>query len=141
LHGSVGYIDARLTDFDGTGQFDGNHLPNSPGYTVNIGTRFTQPLSAATNAVARIDFNRAGREYFSEDNVINQPAYNTVDAQLGFEFERWSASLFGRNILSTRYVTSAFSRNISPLLFVPLNIDPYYTAVGAQYGVELKYRF
>jgi len=141
LHASAGYADARLTDFNGTGLFDDNHLPNAPEYTINVGTRYQHPLREGMDALLRLDVNRIGTTYFAEDNVIYQPPYTTVDAQVGLEGERWSASLWAKNLLSEDYAVSAFARFIAPVLLVPLERDPYQIAPGALYGVELRYRF
>ena len=141
LHASAGYADARMQDFDGSGLFDDNRLPNAPEYTTNIGTRYSHPVRSDLNMLFRLDWNRAGQTFFAEDNLIRQPSYDTVDAQLGLETEQWSVSLWGRNVLDEDYVVSAFARSISPILLGTLGIDPYQIAPGPQYGVELRYRF
>jgi outer membrane receptor protein involved in Fe transport len=51
------------------------------------------------------------------------------------------AMLWGRNVFDEHYVTSAYSRFISPLIFGALGVDPLQIAPGAQYGVELRWRF
>jgi iron complex outermembrane receptor protein len=141
LHASAGYADARLTDFNGTGLFDDNHLPNAPEYTINVGTRYQHGLRPGLDALLRLDVNRIGTTYFAEDNLIYQPSYTTVDAQVGLEGERWSASVWAKNLFSEDYAVSAFARDIAPVLLVPLELDPYQIAPGALYGVELRYRF
>lgn len=141
LHAAGGYSDATIRDFDGTDTFRGNTLPNAPDYTLNVGTRYSRKLWGDLGLLARMDVNFIGRTYFAEDNLISQPDYHTVDAMLGLETSRWSASLWGRNIFSENYAVSAFARSISPLLFGQLGVDPYQIAPGAQYGVAVSFKF
>lgn len=138
---AYGYTDGTFTDFNGTGVNDGNRLPNAPRDGLNAGVRYEHPLTAATSLLTRVDFNRTGRIYFAEDNAVYQPSYSTVDAQLGLQGERWTATLWGKNVFDKRFVTSAYSRAISPLIFGTLGIDPFQIDPGAQYGLDLRWRF
>jgi outer membrane receptor protein involved in Fe transport len=91
--------------------------------------------------VARLDYLRTGTTYFGEDNLMYQPEYQTVDARLGLQWEKWEVALWGRNIFDEPYAVSAFSRGISPLIYGSLNVDLYTIAPGAMYGVEGRWRF
>jgi iron complex outermembrane receptor protein len=136
-----GYTDATFTDFNGTGLNDGNRLPNAPRYGTTAAVRYERPLAAGLTLISRVDYHRTGTIYFAEDNLVYQPSYDTVDAQISVEGDRWMAMLWGRNVFDEHYVTSAYSRFISPLIFGALGVDPLQIAPGAQYGVELRWRF
>jgi iron complex outermembrane recepter protein len=138
---AYGYTDGTFTNFNGTGLNDGNRLPNSPRNGLSAGTRYEQPLNAQISLVTRVDFSRTGQLYFAEDNAVYQPSYSTVDLQLGLQGMNWSATLWGKNVLDKRFVTSAYSRAISPLIFGTLGIDPFQIDPGAQYGLDLRWRF
>lgn len=138
---AYGHTDGTFTNFNGTGLNDGNRLPNAPRDGLSAGARYEYPLTALASLVMRLDFNRTGQIYFAEDNAVYQPAYSTVDAQLGLQGERWTATLWGKNIFDKRFVTSAYSRAISPLIFGTLGIDPFQIDPGAQYGLDLRWRF
>lgn len=136
-----GYTDGEFTDFNGTGLYDGNALPNTPKYGFNAGLRHEIPLSAETSIVTRLDYHKLGTTYFAEDNLVFQPPYDTIDAQIGLVGERWAVTLWGKNVTDEHYVTSAYSRNISPLIFGATQVDPFQIAPGRQYGIELRWGF
>ncbi len=141
LSASYGYNDAEFTDFNGTGLFDGNKLPNSPESTLNLGVRYAHPLGSNRDLVTRLDYRRTGKIYYAEDNIIYQPAFDTVDALLSLESEQWTLSLWGKNIFDENYVNSSFSRLVSPLIFGTLGVDIIQINEGRRYGVDLSWRF
>ena len=141
LSASYGYADAEFTDFNGTGLFDGNKLPNAPNSTLNLGARYAHPLTSNLDLVTRLDYRRTGKIYYAEDNIIYQPAFDTVDARIFIEGEHWTVSLWGKNVFDERYVTSAFSRLVSPLIFGTLGVDIIQINEGRRYGVDLNWRF
>lgn len=141
LSAAFGYTDSEFTDFNGTGLFDGNRLPNAPKSTFNASGRYEWPLQGDLSFVARLDYHRVGGLYFSEDNVAFQPSYETVDAQLGLDGANWSFSVWGRNIFEENYVTSVFLRTISPAIYGPLGKDLFQPDPGPVYGAQLRWRF
>ena len=138
---SYGYTDATFTDFNGTGLYDDNRLPNAPRNNLMAGARYEHALNEAISWIGRVDYYRTGDIYYSEDNVVYQPAYDTVDLQLGLQGERWSATVWGKNVFDERFVTSAYSRAISPLIFGSLGIDPFQIDPGARYGLEFRWSY
>ena len=141
LTAAYGYTDAEFTDFDGTGVFDGNRLPNTPLYTFNGAARYEYPLDNGLGIVSRVDYNRTGTIYFADENVGYQPTYDTVDAQVGLEADRWSVTVWGRNVLDERYASSVYMRSISPAIYGRLDIDAMQNEPGATYGAEFRWRF
>jgi iron complex outermembrane receptor protein len=141
ISAGYGYTDARFTNFDDTGLYDDNRLPNAPRYGLNAGLRYAHPLGDKMTLITSADYQRNGTIYFSENNLVHQPSYDTVDAQIGLDGDRWSVTVWGKNIFDQRYVTSAYARTISPLIFGSLGIDPYQIDPGATYGVEFRWRF
>ncbi|HUE88793.1 MAG TPA: TonB-dependent receptor [Vicinamibacterales bacterium] len=141
LTAAYGYTDAKFTNFDGTGTFDGNRLPNTPEYTFNAGARYEHALANDFSFVTRLDYHLTGSIYFADENIGYQPTYRTVDAQLGFEKGRWSLTFWGENIFDERYVSSVFMRSISPAIYGRLGIDAFQPEPGATYGAEFRWRF
>lgn len=140
LNAAFGLTRGEFKDFNGTGLYDGNVLPNMPEYSLNIGAQYSFPV-ADFGGMVRVDYARVGRIYFAEDNTLYQPSYNTVDAQIALEGESWTVALWGKNIFSEDYVTSAFSRAVSPLIHGSLGVDVIQTDPGTLWGVELRVRF
>jgi iron complex outermembrane receptor protein len=141
LTAGYGYTDARFTDFNGSGLYDDNRLPNAPRYGLNAGLRYSRPVGNTITLVTQADYLRNGTIYYSENNLVYQPSYHTVDAQIGLDGGTWSFTVWGKNVLDQNYVTSAYARTISPLIFGALQIDPYQIDPGASYGVEFRWRF
>jgi iron complex outermembrane receptor protein len=141
LTAAYGYTDAEFTDFNGTGVFDDNRLPNSPLYTFNAAGRYEYPLDNGLAIVSRLDYNRTGAIYFADENVGYQPTYDTLDAQVGLESDRWSVTVWGRNVLDERYASSVYMRSISPAIYGRLGIDAIQNEPGATYGAELRWSF
>jgi len=138
---AYGYTDAVFTDFNGTGVFDDNRLPNTPLSTFNAAARYEHPLTNALRLVTRLDYNLTGGIYFADENVGYQPSYDTVDAQVGVESDRWSLTFWGSNILDERYASSVYMRSISPAIYGRLNIDAMQNEPGDVYGAEFRWRF
>ncbi len=141
LSAAFGYTDSEFTDFNGTGLFDGNRLPNAPRSTFNASGRYEWPIQGDLSFVARLDYHRVGGLHFSEDNVAFQPSYETVDAQVGLDGDNWSFTVWGRNIFEENYVTSVFLRTISPAIYGPLGKDLFQPDPGPVYGAQLRWRF
>lgn len=148
LNASLGYIDAKITDFNGTAAYVGQQLPNAPKFTLNIGAQYRHPLSDTIEGRVRLDFAAVGRQSFqdfqlpsSPDVYLYQKSYGTLDATLGLDGANWSASLFVKNLTKRHYATSAFSRYIFAAGFVPLNADAVQIDTGRIVGGELSFRF
>jgi iron complex outermembrane receptor protein len=141
LTAAYGYTDAEFTNFNGTGTFDGNRLPNTPLDTFNGAVRYEHALADALRLVTRVDYHLTGSIYFADENVGYQPAYQTVDAQIGFERDNWALTFWGSNLLDERYVSSVYMRSISPAIYGRLGIDAFQPEPGATYGAELRWRF
>ena len=141
LSAAYGYTDAEFTDFDGTGNFDGNRLPNTPEYEFDAAARYEHPLRADLMLVTRVDYHLTSSIYYADENVGYSPSFQTVDAQLGVETDRWAFTLWGRNVFDERYVSSIYMRSISPAIYGRLGIDAFQPEPGATYGAELRWRF
>ena len=68
-------------------------------------------------------------------------ALTAICAQVGLEGERWSFTLWGRNVFDERYASSVYMRSISPAIYGRLDIDAMQNEPGATYGAEFRWRF
>src|SRR5688572_25758356 len=98
LTASYGYTDATFTDFNGTGLYDGNRLPNTPKSKLNIGGRYEIPATAELNWILRANYEQTGTIYFQHDNLVYQPSYQTFGAQFGLAGEHYSVTVWGKNV-------------------------------------------
>jgi outer membrane receptor protein involved in Fe transport len=98
------------------------------------------------NVSGRVDFAQYGRTIYQDfqnpntDQVLRQVPYNTVNAQIAFTHNSWTVTVFGKNIFAERYVTSAYSRYISALIFSATG-DLIHPAPVATVGGEVRVRF
>lgn len=147
LNASIGVIESEIRNFDGTSDYRGQPLPNTPSYTFNLGGEYKLPIGADTDLTLRADYARFGKTTFQDfqnpntSQVISQASYDTVDLRASIDHGSFRISAFGRNIFATKYATSAYSRYLSPLIFLTIGGDPVHPATGAIYGVEARVRF
>jgi iron complex outermembrane receptor protein len=146
LSAAYGYTKSRILDFNGTGEYVGQSLPSTPLYTLNLAGQYTVTLPGESTLSGRVDFSQFGRTIYQDfqnpdsNQVLRQVPYNTVNAQLAFTHANWTATLYGKNILGSHYVTSAYSRYISALIFA-VSGDVIHPAPLATVGGELRVRF
>lgn len=108
---AVGWLQTEFKDFittdnDPTGDYSGNEFPEAPAYTLSGGVMYRSPTGWFAGANAR---HVAG--YYSSGNLANQPAafldaYTVVDARVGWEWEHYTLTVFGKNLLGEEYLTS-----------------------------------
>jgi len=148
LNASFGLTDSRIRDFDGSGLYLGQPLPNMPRSQLNLGAAYHAALSERLTFKMRADYFRTGSISFQDfqndadpDHYLHQLAYSTIDAQVGLEGNHWSLTAFGRNLGDRHYATSAYSRYIASFIFVPLGVDLIQKDPGRIVGAELRYHF
>jgi iron complex outermembrane receptor protein len=109
----------------------GNQAPLVSKTTLNVGAQFRRPVpfGANTEFVARVDWRQVGRTWWEPANVTSRDPVDLIDARLGLEGERWSATLWSRNLGDERY-----NAEFSPGGFV-------YKAKPRRYGVDVGFRF
>lgn len=148
LNASFGYTDSKIKDFNGTGLYDGQSLPNSPRFTLNLGAQYSVPVTADLTAKARLDYYRSGKISYQDfqnnaqpDHYLYQSGYGTLDGQIALENAHWSLTAYGKNLTQEHYASSAYSRYIAAFIFVPQNTDLIQSDPGRTFGAEIRYRF
>lgn len=148
VNAAFGYTDSSIREFDGSGRYIGQHMPNMPKYTANIGAQYRVEFGNGMTLTPRVDYSHYGRTSYQdfrapdENTFVYQPNYGTLDAQLALASEGgWTLTAYGKNLTSTNYVTAAFSRYAHALVLVPLGADLFQIDPGTQVGVELRMRF
>jgi iron complex outermembrane receptor protein len=111
-------------------------LPNAPGWSAAISAMYHDPRGP----FARLDVTGMGSYYFDlPPNWTTSKPYGLVNGRIGWQVERWSASLWGRNLLDKKYAVRGFYFADSPS-------DPtnrLYTQLGdpRAWGVNFSYSF
>jgi iron complex outermembrane receptor protein len=103
LAASASYHDARFTQhqlFDGTSSVDvgGNQLTLSPHILASAGLLYTPERGINVTVVARY----AGRRYLDEENTAPVGGYTTLDANVGYVWDRFHVVVEGTNLTNQR---------------------------------------
>ncbi len=137
LHGSIARMESSLDRFvlanGNTG--GGRPLANTPRHGHTVGARFRAPAGFFANAelVAR------AQQFDSNTQHEARRAFRVVNATLGYAWQSWTVTLWGRNVFDRRYEKRVFFFG---------NEDPDYLetryedrADPRQVGVTIGYQF
>ncbi|MDB4300665.1 TonB-dependent receptor [bacterium] len=115
-------------EFEKFGALSGNRVPFVPEFTAALGFRYNIGngfyLSSAYRAIGSVNYEDNGNP------ASKQETYQILDAQIGYEAENWSASIFGHNLLDENYYSY-----ISP------QISAGAPGTPALYGVRMSVEF
>ncbi|MEO0622176.1 MAG: TonB-dependent receptor [Pseudomonadota bacterium] len=104
LFGSLGVVRTEFRDFvDGDDDFSGNRFPDSSPVTAAFGGTY----SFVNGVVVGADASYTAGAFLGADNVeaTKSDGRFLVNAQVGYEAENWSVTLYARNLLDNYYVT------------------------------------
>ncbi|MDA7535701.1 TonB-dependent receptor [Akkermansiaceae bacterium] len=115
-------------EFEKFGALSGNRVPFVPEFTAALGFRYDFGegfyVSSAYRAIGSVHYEDNGNP------ASKQETYQILDAQIGYEAENWSASIFGHNLLDENYYSY-----ISP------QISAGAPGTPALYGVRVSVEF
>jgi outer membrane receptor protein involved in Fe transport len=142
LSASLGLLQTRYHDFVQDGEvLPDRALPNAPHWQAALSAVYHDPRGP----FARLDVTGMGSYYFDlPPNWTTSKPYGLVNGRIGWQVERWSASLWGRNLLDKKYAVRGFYFSDAPPDFQqdpPVN--RLYTQQGdpRAWGVDLRYHF
>jgi iron complex outermembrane receptor protein len=106
LHASTGWTDVEFEDYTDplTGaNHDGNNVPFVPELTASAGFRYDLPggffVGSTVRATEDTYYDAANSAAFLQDG------YWIWNAQVGYQAEHWSVTLYGNNLLDEEYYT------------------------------------
>lgn len=110
LSGRLGFIKAEYDRYINVSGVDlaGNRLVNTPSMTAGASLQYRVPLGGSV-LLTRWDYERVGAHYFDPENLLRQGAYHLVNARIGLEFGKMSASLFAQNLFNRKYRSYGFT--------------------------------
>jgi iron complex outermembrane recepter protein len=105
LYAGLGRSDSRIESYRLNPAAVGNHAPYVPATSINAGLQYRAALGGPLRAVARIDYERRGRQYWDPENSSARSAIDLVNLRAGVEQRdgRWSLMATVRNATDTRY--------------------------------------
>ncbi|MFR9672550.1 MAG: TonB-dependent receptor, partial [Rikenellaceae bacterium] len=111
LSGAYGYTNAKFITYDDNEEdYAGNYLPYAPQHTISASADYT--VEVRTNWLKGITFNvntnGAGRIYWNEQNSLSQPLYTLVGSEVRFSGEKYTLSVWGKNLTDEEYNTFYF---------------------------------
>jgi iron complex outermembrane receptor protein len=130
--GTYAHHDTRFGDYiaveDGElQQFKGNRLELSPQNLASVGLMYAQPQGLRAHAVA----NYVGSRFLDKGNTIEAGAYTTLDAGIGYAFDRWELRLDGYNLSDRR----------DPVAESELGDAQFYRLQARSYFLSARYIF
>lgn len=139
LYGSVGLLKTKFDDIvigSPATDHSGNEYPEAPAFTIAAGAMYRSPTGWFAGAdVRHID------GYYSSGNIANVStgyvdAYTIVDAQVGWEWENYTLTLFAKNLFDEHYLTSVNEVDGG-------RISPAYAFIGEerQFGLTLRAQY
>lgn len=133
---NLGLLDASFDEYV-TPDVDlsGRDQAHAPGYTFAAGGRYTH----ARGWFVQLDVTGKDAFFFDVSHDQRSERYELVNARLGFEAERWSATFWARNLTDELYAVRGFFFGNEPPDFPPT----LYTRLGdpRQLGVSLSLEF
>ncbi len=157
IFGGVGFLNSEIKQNNNRPLSVGNDVPQAPDETYNLGAQLELAVGNSMNFYARIDFQHVGEMWFhtlqgeampniwdglfdtsglitTDFSKTKRDAYETVNLRIGLEGERWSATVWGRNITDEKYLEEV----IPAVEFGGSFIHP---ATTATYGADVVFRF
>jgi iron complex outermembrane receptor protein len=137
VNASVGLLRTRFQDYDQGGtMLPDREQAHAPGYQAALGLGWHHP----TGWVARAEASALDSFYFDvPPNDTRSDAYVLTNLQFGYQAQRWSAMLWGRNVFNQTYAVRGFNFGNEPPDFP----NKLYIQRGdpRQVGVTFHYSF
>ena len=111
VFGGVGYTRARFSD-DAVSNgvpVGGNTIPNTPDYTVTLGTQVSHPLRPGVSLYGRAEAVFYGAFEYDDLNLARQDAYSLANFRAGARGRLLFAEAWVRNAFDTQYIPIAFA--------------------------------
>ena len=115
----------------------------APPYNFAIGMNY----SHSSGLFADVEYTGKDGYYYSDSHNQKSDAYQLLHLKIGYSKYFWSLSVWGKNILDTRYTTRGFYFRNEPIWNEEIEDHEYpdklYISYGdpLHYGVTLKYHF
>lgn len=121
---TLGLLDTEFSNYtNGAGEnLDGREQAQSPSYQFHIGADYQMP----SGWYFRVEVEGRDEFFFSDSHASKSQAYELVHAALGYDAERWSAKLWGRNLTDENVAVRGFffgndpRDNYTPRVFTQL---------------------
>ncbi len=145
VYGSVSIIDGEIKKNRNRPISEGNKVPSTPDYTLNLGGTLTVPVFSGIDLVGRIDYALIGPTQFHtiQDDVSviganyarsERDRFDLVNLRIAFESGNWTLGFVGKNLFDKVYPTEVISAPEAGGAF----INP---GARRSLAAEISYRF
>ena len=116
----------------------GDRAPFVPKWNVTGSIDYARPFGGDNTAFARADFRHISNSFseFSEAGLLpltELPSYTTIDLTAGVQFDRWTISLFVKNVADDRVVTNVDPERAQPSQFSIARPRTFGARVNAEF--------
>ncbi|MFI3323858.1 MAG: TonB-dependent receptor plug domain-containing protein [Rikenellaceae bacterium] len=111
FNASYGYTNAKFIDYvSGEDDYAGMYVPYAPQNTFFAEINYSLPVNSswADKVIFSINDSGAGKIYWNEENTRSQSLYTLLGSSIRLEHNRYSLSLWGKNLLNEEYNTFYF---------------------------------
>ena len=149
VYGGVGYTDSEIKSIGNAAlesyltlagvnlaNVVGSKSPKTTDWTINFGAQAVQPIGGGLNAVFRADYEYQGQKFWQIDNLDVRDPIHLVGLRASIESERWTASLWTKNLLNEEYYA-----DVNPSAFSGAPYDIGFQARPRTFGADVKVRF
>lgn len=117
------------------GATKGERLLNVPAYSATLSTEYDKGVNNSAIAFIRGDYDWIGPShgsYLTTDPAYSYPSYTLLNASLGIRFNRYSVSLYAKNLLNDQRIIQRVTVELLENAYVPW---------PRTIGVQLRYAF
>lgn len=135
LRASLGLLHSEYLDYRyGERDLDGREQAHAPGWQYSLSGEWHSPRGW----MLRADLEGRDAFYFDASHDQRSSAYHLLHLKAGYAGSRWSAYLWGRNVLDEEYAVRGFYFGLEP----PDYADKLYVQRGdpSQAGITVEWR-
>ncbi len=131
LFAGFGMTDSKIDEYSIDPTAEGNWAPYVPKYTFHSGFQYRVAVTDKVSMLARMDYERRGKQYWEPNNIASRKAIDLVRATFGFEDEEngWSLMGWAKNLFDEKYNEEFVAGGFA------------YIAQPRTYGVDLTKKF
>ncbi|MFK8053628.1 MAG: TonB-dependent receptor [Woeseiaceae bacterium] len=155
VFGGIGLLDSEIKENRNRPLSVGNDAPQAPDVTANLGANFSTPIGQNMTLNARLDYQYVGDMWFhtlqgeatptvwqvffgpgftQDFSKTKRDAYGTLNLRVGLSGDRWTATVWGRNLTDEQYLQEVIPAPEFGGSFV-------HPSARDAYGVDFTYRF
>lgn len=148
LDGGLGIAESKIVQNVIEPGSVGKYTPKANPVKVNLGVQYKTPVMAHVEGSIRLDFEHRGVKYWHPDNVAVSDPIDLINLRIGLSEakNKWSASLFVRNLTNKKYYADFNGSKYSGLSYDVTAGSAYPLDIGSlapprTFGIEGKLRF